>query len=166
MTQLQQADEVPNDDSNTELARPTCAVNAARLQHDKGDINASYSADRIASGQPVRKPFRHDGSLWVCTSITGSGLTVSGSTEHEAYRLIPERLFEGKPPTYRTRIRTGELAEAARNDPNGFYHAVAVKCGRESFVLCGPPLRFVPANSPARPGADLEPTEPVQLGLF
>jgi len=166
MTQLRQPDAVPNDDSNAELARPTCAVNAARLQHDKGDINASYSADRIASGQPVRKPFQNDGSLWVCTSITGSGLTVSGSTEHEAHRLISERIFEGKPTTYRTRISSGELAEVARNDRNGFYHGITVKFGRESFVLCGPPLRFVPANSPARPGADPEPPEPVQLGLF
>ena len=65
--------------------RPTCAVNGTRLQFDRGDISESYSADRIASGQPVRKPFQHDGGLWICTGITGSGLTVSGNTEHEAY---------------------------------------------------------------------------------
>jgi hypothetical protein len=157
-------DDAANETSAEE--RATCAVNAARLQHDAGDIDASYSADRIASGQPVRKPFQHDGALWICTSITGSGLTVSGSTEHEAYRLLPERLFGGTPTTYATRISTGELAEAARNDPNGFYHGVAVKYGREPFLLCGPPLTFIPEEVAARPGAEPETPGPLQLSLF
>lgn len=134
------------DDAATEMPtdqRATWAVNAARLQHGGGDINESYSADRIASGQPVQKPFQHDGASWICTSITGSGLTSSGSWEHEAYRILPERMFIGSPTTYGTRTRTFETAKA-RNDPNGFYHGVAVKHGRAPFVLCGPPLRFVP----------------------
>ena len=139
--------------------RPTCAVHPSRLQYDSGDITESYSADRIASGQPVRKPFQHDGVLWICTSITGSGLTVSGNTEHEAYRLIPERMFSGTPTTYGARTGTFEMAEMARNDPEGFYHGVAVKHGRETFVLCGPPLRFV-ADEVARA------PEPLQLDLF
>ena len=123
--------------------RPTCAVNGTRLQYDSGDISESYSADRIASGQPVRRPFQHDGLLWICTSITGSGLTVSGNTEHEAYRLIPEHMFSGAPTTYAARTGTFEAAETARTDPEGFYHGVTVRHGRETFVLCGPPLRFV-----------------------
>lgn len=146
--------------------RATCAVNATRLQYDGGDINQSYSADRIASGQPIRKPFQHDGALWVCTSITGSGLTVSGSSEHEAYRLVPGRVFAGTPTTYGA--RTGDLAaaESARNDPNGFYHGVAVKYGRDAFVLCGPPLRFVPEEVAARPGPSPNSPSPLQLSLF
>jgi len=144
----------------------TCAVRAARLQYDGGDINDSYSADRIAGGQPVRRPFQHDGALWVCTSITGSGLTSSGTTEHEAYRIMPERMFNGTPTTYGTRTGTSETAEAARNDPNGFYHGVTVKHGRETFVLCGPPLRFVPTEIPARPGTEPDSQGPLQLSLF
>jgi hypothetical protein len=146
--------------------RATCATNGARLRHDGGDIDDSYSADRIAADQPVRKPFQHDGALWICTSITGSGLTVSGSTEHEAYRLVPGRVFTGMPTTYGTRTSTGEAAETARNDPNGFYHGVAVKLGRETFVLCGPPLRFVPEEVAMRPGADPKSETPLQLSLF
>jgi hypothetical protein len=145
---------------------PTCAVRAARLEHDRGDINDSYSADRIASGQPIRKPFQHDGGLWICTSITGSGLTVSGSTEHEAYRIMPERAFTGTPTTYGEKIGTGEAAEAARKDPNGFYHGIAVKHGRETFVLCGPPLSFVPEEAPTRPDWEPDGPEPLQLSLF
>lgn len=169
MTATQQENGVPNDGENTETSserRPTCSVSAARLQHDRGDINASYSADRIAYGQPVRKPFQHDRTLWVCTSITGSGLTASGSTEHEAYRLIPVRAFEGKPTSYSERTGTADAAETARHDRKGFYHGMVVKLAGEALVLRGPPLRFVPSNAPLRPGADPEPPEPEQLGLF
>jgi hypothetical protein len=169
MTATQQENAVPNDGENTETSserRPTCSVSAGRLQHDRGDINASYSADRIASGQPVRKPFQHDGTLWVCTGISGSGLTASGSTEHEAYRLIPVRAFEGKPTSYSERTGTADAAETARHDPKGFYHGIVVKFTGEALVLRGPPLRFVPSNAPLRPGADPEPPEPEQLGLF
>jgi len=169
MTATQQANGVPYDADNTETPperSPNCAVHAARLQHDRGDINASYSADRIASGLPVRKPFQHDGTLWVCTSITGSGLTASGSTEHEAYRLIPVRAFDGKPTSYSEKTGTADAAEAARSDPKGFYHGMVVKLAGEAHVLRGPPLKFVPSNAPSRPGADPEPREPEQLGLF
>ena len=131
------------------------------------EIDEAYSADRIASGQPVRKPFRHNGELWVCTSITGSGLTDSGDMEFEAYRIVPARLFADAPTTYGAKINTGELADAARCDPNGFYHGVAVKHGRETFVLRGPPLKLVPGEAAARPDADPRvPARPVQLGLF
>jgi hypothetical protein len=109
----------------------------------------------------VRKPFLHNGELWICTSITGSALTSSGGTEHEAYRIMPERMFNGTPTTYGTRTGTGEMAEAARNDPNGFYHGVTVTHGRERYVLCGPSLKFITDEVAARP----EP-EPLQLDLF
>ena len=158
--------EEPNLTETPAEQRAACAVSANRLQHDRGDVNGSYSADRVASGQPVRKPFQHDGALWICTSITGSGLTSSGSTEHEAYRIMPEPMFNGRPTTYGTRTATGEAAEAARNDPNGFYHGVTVQYGRETFVLCGPPLRFVPAEVAARPEPTPNAPEPLQLSLF
>jgi hypothetical protein len=141
--------------------RATCIVNTARL-HDGGDITESYSADRIACGQPVRKPFQHHGEAWTCTSIAGSGLTGSGSTEHEAYRIMPERMFSERPTTYPERTDTAEAVEAARNDLNGFYHGITVKHGREMFVLCGPPLRFVAEE--VVPGQ--EAPGPSQLCLF
>jgi hypothetical protein len=38
---------------------------ASEKQIGEGDIRASYSADRIGMGQPIRKPFRYAGALWV-----------------------------------------------------------------------------------------------------
>ena len=35
----------------------------------------------------------------------------------------------------------------------------------DSFVLCGPPIRFIAGPGPARPGAAME-DEPLQLTLF
>jgi hypothetical protein len=146
--------------------RAICATSAFRLHSDGADIGNSYSADRIASAEPVRKPFRHDGALWVCTSITGSGLSGSGRAEHEAYRLVPERLFAGPPTTYAAKTGTGEAAEAARNDPSGFYHGIAVKHGPETFVLCGPPVRFVAEEIAAGAEPALKSEKPLQLSLF
>jgi hypothetical protein len=164
-------------DTFHDAGKLTIPVNPARLawgryNHGRGrdtgegDIHASYSADRIGSGQPVRKPFQHDGSLWVCTGIWPSGLTASGSSEHEAYRIIPARVFEGTPTTYGATISTGEAADAARRSPNGFYHGMEVKFACEAYLLCGPPLRFIPMNVPSPPDSDPGPPEPVQLGLF
>lgn len=53
---------------------------ASEKQIGEGDIRASYSADRIGMGQPIRKPFRYAGELWVCVGASPSGA--------EAYRLV------------------------------------------------------------------------------
>jgi hypothetical protein len=140
--------------------RELCSVPAARLG-ERGDIDLSYSADLIATNERVRRPFQHLGEFWVCTSITGWGLTRSGYREHEAYRLTPERMFIGVPTTYRAKTGAADAAEAARNDPFGFYHGMAVKHGSEAFVLSGPPVRFI---GPSRP--EPESPEPMQLTLF
>jgi hypothetical protein len=46
---------------------------------NEGDIPASYSGDSIAMGQPVRKPFRMDGEMWITISLSNHGAS--------AYRL-------------------------------------------------------------------------------
>ena len=141
------------------------AWSAAKREICEGDIHASYSADNIAMGQPIRKPFKWNNSLCVCTGITGSALTGSGMPEHEAYRMVPVQMFKGTPTTYKEKMSRAETAEAARNDPNGFYHGMRVKHGKDSFVLCGPPIRFTPDPSPVRPdGAPSD--EPEQQALF
>jgi hypothetical protein len=145
------------------LQREVSPVPAPRLS-DRGDINRSYSADLIAASGQLRNPFRHNGSLWVCTSITGRGLTESRKTEHEAYRLMPPALFVGVPTTYRARTGEADAADAARRDPFGFYHGMAVKHGSEAFVMSGPPVRFIAASDPSRPEPDNP--EPMQLTLF
>jgi hypothetical protein len=152
--------------------RETFAVNPARLAWGaarreicEGDIHASYSADVIAMSGRVRKPFEWNSALCVCTSISGSGLTESGMQEHEAYRIVPAQMFTGTIRTYGEKTARADDAEAARNDPNGFYYGMTITHGKESFVLCGPPTRFVAEASPERP--DGAPGgEPLQLSLF
>lgn len=156
-------------EAEQQLSEPTperhelCPVPAARLS-ERGDIHRSYSADLIATSERVRAPFRHSGQTWVCVSIVGKALTRSGFTELQAYRLTPEALYVGMPTTYRARTSTADAAEAARNDPSGFYNGISVRLGSEAFVLTGPPVHFVPDASPSRP--DGEGAEPMQLTLF
>ena len=125
----------------------TYAVDPARLAHgawchtrDKtigeGDIAASYSADRIGMDQPIRKPFEWQGSIWVCV---GSG-PYNGVPSFKAYRLVHPGLFAGTPTTYREKTRD---CDAARADPNGFYHGMTVRHTGEAMVLCGPPALFI-----------------------
>jgi hypothetical protein len=128
----------------------------------EGDILASYSADRICGNQPVRKPFEWQGCLWVCV-MSGSGLTVLNELEAIAFRLVPVKLFNGETTTYRARTATDVLSDAARNDPMGFYNGMAVKHGKNAYVLCGPPAIFMAGEE--QTGS--EPLESgVQLGLF
>jgi hypothetical protein len=156
----------------TPRQRDTVAVNPARLawksasrETCEGDIHASYSADLIADGGRIRKPFKWRDGLWVCTSISGSGLTDSGMPEHEAYRIIPARMFKGAMKSYREKTAKAEDAEAARHDPNGFYHGMTIMHGGETVVLCGPPIRFTAESSPERPGCAAG-EDPSQLTLF
>ena len=151
--------------------RETVAVHPARLawrgagrETCEDEIHGSYSADLIAMKGRVRKPFNWKGELCVCTSIRGSALADSGMEEHEAYRLVPANTFAGTPTTYHDKTALAEAAEAARNNPNGFYHGMVIKHGDQDFVLCGPPIRFTADTSPGRPG---DPSgEAMQLTLF
>lgn len=106
----------------------------------QGDIYASYSADRIGMGQPVRKPFTWQGALWVCVAIRHRG----GIQSTEAYRLVHPAMFDGAPVSYGAKTADGD---SARADPNGFYHGMSVKHARSTFVLSGPPVIFVPGES-------------------
>jgi hypothetical protein len=124
----------------------------------EGDIRGSYSADIIAMESRVRKPFKWHGELMVCVGTSGRG----GVDEAQAYRLVPVRMVAGTPTTYRDKTGTSDGAEAARNDPMGFYDKIIVKSGKESYVLVGPPVIFV--AEPTRPGA--QSVEPAQLNLF
>ena len=136
----------------------THAIDPARLAHGKwchrkqrtigeGDISASYSADRIGTGEPIRKPFIWNGVPCVCV---GKRPHESGGTLAQAYRLVCPQAFDGQPVTYGEKTADGD---AARADPNGFYHGVSVKHAGSVMVLCGPPLVFVPG-------------QPDQLSLF
>jgi hypothetical protein len=135
-------------------ALETFAVDPARLAHGRwchraektigqGDIAASYSADKIGMNEPVRRPFRWRGADWLCV---GSG-PYNGRPSAEAYRLVHPKAFDGIPTTYREKLCD---ADAARADPLGFYHGMAVRRGGETFVLCGPPALFVEGETEQR----------------
>ncbi|MCB9839013.1 MAG: hypothetical protein H6813_06710 [Phycisphaeraceae bacterium] len=130
-------------DPAADAANPTVfAVDADRLvwsdgRHSpEGYICASYSADRIALGKPIRKPFKFRSQLWVCVGILGGTTTIA-----KAYRLVPAEHFDGQATTYPDKTRD---AAAARRDPNGFYHGMTVLHRGSKVVLCGPPSMFVP----------------------
>ena len=101
----------------------------------EGDICTSYSADRIASERPVRKPYLHEGQKWVCV---GS----SGSFWH-GYRLIHPTYFEGDTFTYGERVRD---AQNGRNDRSGLYHGMQVKHGGNVIALPQPQFGQLPIS--------------------
>jgi len=150
----------------------TVRVNPARLAWGRfdhrrnrdageGDIHASYSADTIATSGKIRKAFRWQAQLMVTVSLSGRG----GTDQAEAYQLIPLKTFTGLPMTYAEKIGTAESAEAARNDPNGFYHGITVKQGQDVWAMAGPPVVFVADERPDRPPGGTD-TESEQLSLF
>jgi hypothetical protein len=98
----------------------------------EGDIRASYSADRIGMGQPIRKPFQYAGELWVCVGTGPSGA--------EAYRLVHPSLYGGAARSYHDRCRDGDRARA---DQAGFYNAIIVRHVGRELVMAGPPVMFV-----------------------
>ncbi len=101
-------------------------------QIGEGDIRASYSADRIGMGQPIRKPFRYCGELWVCIGTSPSGA--------EAYRLVHPSVYRGTARSYHDRCRDGDRA---RGDPAGFYDGIIVRHAGQELVMVGPSVLFV-----------------------
>jgi hypothetical protein len=73
------------------------------------------------------------------------------------------QLFKGKALTFGARCAREIDAEAARNDPLGFYNAVAIRWGGKPFIMQGPPAIFVAEAQPERP--EMKPAEQ-QLELF
>lgn len=111
-------------------------------QIDQGDIHASYSADRIAMSNAVRRPFLHAGTRWVCVGMGANRVA-------RAYRLVHPSVFDGTPTSYAVKVAVNG-GDDARSDPMGFYHGMTVRSGREDLVLCGPPIHFVPGQEPQR----------------
>jgi hypothetical protein len=105
---------------------------ASERQIGEGDIRASYSADRIGMGQPIRKPFRYAGGLWVSVGTGPSGA--------EAYRLVHPSVFGGTARSYHDRCCDGDRA---RGDPAGFYDGIIVRHAGRELVMAGPPATFV-----------------------
>lgn len=98
----------------------------------EGDIRASYSADRVGMGQPIRKPYRYAGELWVCVGTGPAGA--------EAYRLVHPSLYGDTARSYAERCRDGDCARADLAD---FYDGIIVRHGGRELVMAGPPVTFV-----------------------
>ena len=115
----------------------TFLVDPARLERGTGDIAESYSADHIADGKPIRKPFEWKGERGVCAAMAGENAAT-------AYRLRPwQRLTapsKGELVSYSARVA---VADMARADPKGFYHGMAVRHRGQSMALHGPPVLFM-----------------------
>lgn len=116
---------------------------SGRWCHDKdrmigeGDIHASYSADTIGQGGTVRRLFKWQNGLCICTSIHN----FEAAYHCEAYRLLPRPHFEGTPVTY----QEAAMSSCARRESGmGFYHSILVKSAGKDFVLVGPSMRFGP----------------------
>jgi len=118
-------------------------VSPSRLEHGtwchkrnrtigEGDIAASYSADRIGSEQPIRKPFSHAGALWVAGGTCGASAS--------AYRLVHPSCFDGETHSYGERVADGYQG---RRDKGGFYHGMKVTHRGNIMVMCGPEVKFV-----------------------
>jgi hypothetical protein len=65
-------------------------------------------------------------------------------------------MFQGTVTSYRDKVAK-DCGEAARGDANGFYHGMAIKHGKDTFILAGPEVKFVPDEEPTRPGMDVQP---------
>lgn len=117
-----------------EPSRLACGAwcHVSEKQIGEGDIRASYSADRIGMGQPIRKPFRYAGELWVCVGTGPSGA--------QAYRLVHPSVFGGTACSYHDRCRAGDRA---RGDLAGFYDGITVRHAGRELVVAGPPVTFV-----------------------
>ncbi len=104
---------------------------ANEKQIGEGDIRASYSADRIGMAQPIRKPFRYGGELWVFVG--------TGPSRAEAYRLVHPSRYGGAARSYHDRCRDGGRA---RGDPAGFYDGITLRHAGRELVMAGPPATF------------------------
>ena len=98
---------------------------------------------RIASVLTIpSKPFIHDGSSWICTSISGKCLSHGGQQEFTAFRVFPKYPFTGVPTTYDEKSRIDD-GETARNVPERLlsWHGCEacqrdLRSGRTSSGVC------------------------------
>lgn len=91
----------------------------------RGDINAAYSADKIAMSGSC-KCFTHERQLYTVVSMGGRGNVDQAC----AYKLVPLNLYQDVSHTY--------------NEMRGqfTYNSMRVKCGKETFVMVGPAVTF------------------------
>ena len=88
-------------------------------------IRASYSADMMAIGHPVRSPFIWEGEPWLCTSIHGD--------QCEAYQVVARADWpHGDPAKIRHEPGT----------PLGAYHGNRIRFEDQELFLLGPYAYF------------------------
>ena len=110
-----------------------------------GAVEASYSADKIANKESrVTKPFSFEDKLFISTGNTCSVKKV----QWECYRLMPLEEFDGEvhtyvaPRGYAAELDGDDYYALLRSIPEGFYHGMKVKHGKNDCVLVGPKIIF------------------------
>jgi len=98
------------------------------------EVNKTYSAQAIAEGKPIKKPFAFLGKNYV--SIGGHG--IPGRPGEICYQVIEKEAFSGKALPYKEHNKD----ESTLNNPNGSYHSMLVKYDKRDYVLSGPPITF------------------------
>lgn len=83
-------------------------------------------------------------AMWVCTGIR----TKANIRYAEAYRLVAIKFFDSAPISY---YENAVLGDEARLRPEGFYHGMAVKHGKQDCVLIGPSAVFLPSEDVKTP---------------
>lgn len=110
-----------------------------RLLQKAGDIDISYSADRIGMGRSIATPFLFRDRAWVCVGLYGEGR----DRRAVAYQLVLPEVLGEECIEYETR------AQGAHGDaPHqlGYYHGVLVRHQGRAFALAGPPAVFMPSD--------------------
>lgn len=111
------------------------------------DVEGSYSADVLAYGNAVRKPFQFEGAEWTATAL----IWHSDNRTAVAYRLVPKAAYDAD----------GD-AQTGNWETHGSYHGWRVA---DKWVLLGPPVRFV-GTTPRQPRPMPWDTKLRQLSLF
>jgi len=105
-------------------------------------VEPSCSCGTIADrGSIVKKPFAYGGKLYIAT-----GNLIAGDSEGwNCYQLMPKDDFKGETRNYVCPKGRDyeEYYESLRKDPNGFYHGMLVKRGKNDCVLVGPEINFI-----------------------
>ena len=123
----------------------------------KGPVEASCSCSSICEGK-IANPFKIGSELFV-----SMGGRAGFSVVKKVWKVVPAAEFEGPSWSYSEKLSIekdeyGCGGEFARNDPNGFYHGMKAKWGKQAVVIQGPPVYLI--------AGDKSPKQPKQKSLF
>ena len=111
-------------------------------------MEASYSADIIASSNRIHRPVWYAGRLWIAVGVVYRGGSVEEVSCHE---VVPLALYRGDIEPWR------EWHYREDHRPEDYYPGRIVKYGGQEYVMCRQELIATPGDAAG---------ELVQLSLF